>query len=204
MSEKQDAFYELAPILVDTQADEGGVIEFAGRRFVFFHTDMFAEFFENMKDVAGPVVDREIEEFGFQAGKFIAEEMDEEFEDVSLKEVLRLVYKSGFNISAVMKISDTDSLSQLKKISGYGKYVGWLGDLDFEEYSEGEKAVFTVENTFESDSYGETGQKQCKFMRKTFEGIFSYYWENEDLSSREEECRSEGHERCKMAVEKDE
>lgn len=203
MSEKQDAFYELAPILVDTEVDEDGVIEFAGRRFVYFHTDMFAEFFENMKDVAGPVVDREIEEFGFQAGKFIAEDMDEEFEEVSVKEVLTLIYKSGFNVSAVMKISDTDSLSQLEKISGYGKYVGWIGDINFEEYTEAEKSVFTVENTFESDSYGKTGQKQCKFMRKTFEGIFSYYWK-EDLKSREVECRSEGHERCKMVIEKDE
>jgi predicted hydrocarbon binding protein len=204
MSEKQDAFYELAPLLVDTEVDENGLIEFAGRRFVFFHTDMFAEFFENMKEVAGPVVDREVEEFGFQAGKFIGEEMDNQFRDVSLLEVLGLIYKSGFNVSAVMKLSDTDPLSQMKKISGYGKYVGWLGDMEFLEVKKGQKIVFTIENSFESDSYGETGEKQCKFMREAFRGITSYYWETEELTTEEVECRSEGHERCKMVAKRDE
>jgi predicted hydrocarbon binding protein len=200
MSEKQDAFYDLAPLLVDTEVDEEGVAEFAGRRFVYFHTDMFAQLFENMREVAGPVVDREIGKFGFQAGKFIGEEMDEEFKDVSAVKILKLVYKSGFNISAIQKIADTDNLSQIEKISGYGKYVGWLGDMDFPEYKDGEKVVLTVENTFESDSYGETGQKQCKFMSNTFAGILSYYWDSEDVEAEEVQCSSEGHEKCKMVI----
>lgn len=200
MSEKQDAFYDLAPLLVDTEVDENGVAEFADRRFVYFHTDMFAKLFENMREVAGPVVDREIEKFGFQAGNFIGEEMDEEFKDVSAVEILKLVYNSGFNISAIKKISDTDNLSQIKKISGYGKYVGWLGDMDFLEYEDGEKVVFTVENTFESDSYGETGEKQCKFMVNTFAGIISYYWNSDDMNAEEVQCRSEGYEQCKMVI----
>lgn len=204
MSEKQDAFYELAPILVDTEVDDEGVIEFANRRFVYFHTDMFAQLFENMKDVAGPVVDRQIGKFGFQAGKFIGEEMDEQFRDVGLLEVMNLIYQSGFNISAVTKISDTDTLSQMEKISGYGKYVGWLGDMEFPEYVDGEKIVFTIKNTFESDSYGETGEKQCKFMREVFRGITSYYWETDELTTEEVQCRSEGHERCKMVITIDE
>lgn len=149
-------------------------------------------------------MDRQIEEFGFQAGKFIGEEMDRQFKDVNVLEVLNLVYRSGFNISAVMKISDTDNLSQMEKISGYGKYVGWLGDMEFREYEDREKIVFSIENTFESDSYGETGEKQCKFMRETFRGITSYYWETDDLTTEEIQCRSEGHERCKMVTEIDE
>lgn len=200
MSEKQDAFYELAPLLVDTEVDENGVAEFAGRRFVYFHTDMFAQLFENMREVAGPVVDREIGKFGFQAGNFIGEEMDEEFKDVSTIEILKLVYNSGFNISAIKKVSDTDNLSQIKKISGYGKYVGWIGDMYFEEYEDGEKTVFTVQNTFESDSYGETGEKQCNFMKQVFAGILSYYWDSDDVSAEEKHCSSEGHERCKMVI----
>jgi predicted hydrocarbon binding protein len=200
MSEKQNAFYDLAPLLVDTEVDENGVAEFADRRFVYFHTDMFAQLFENMKQVAGPVVDREISQFGFHAGKFIGEEMDEEFKDVSVTKILGLVYKSGFNISAIKKISDTDNLSQIEKISGYGKYVGWLGDMDFSEYEDGEKVVLEVENTFESDSYGETGEKQCKFMRNTFAGIMSYYWENDDVNVEETKCRSEGHDKCRMVI----
>lgn len=64
MEDSSDAFYRLAPHLIDLGVDEEGIRTYAGRRFVFMDTNVFAKIFDNMEQVAGPVINSRIEEFG--------------------------------------------------------------------------------------------------------------------------------------------
>lgn len=203
MTEIEDAFYDLTPHFIDIEVDKDGIVEFEGQRFVFFHTDMFAELFENMREVAGPVIDQEIKQFGYQAGQYIAERMDKAFHGINPVELLRLLIATGFDFRTIRAVAPTDNESQMAKIAGYGRYVGWLGNLRFKEYEDNERTVFIVENSFESYSYGETGETQCIFLRHTFRGIVAHFWETEDISVEETACRCEGNDVCRMVFERE-
>ena len=202
MTEIQDAFYDLAPEIIDIDVDEDGRIEYAGQRFVFFHTDMFAELFENMREVAGPVIDSEITEFGYQAGQYIAERMDKAFKTKSPVKMLRLLVATGFDVGTLRTLAPTDNQSQMAKIAGYGKYVGWLSEFEFDEYEEEERVVFLVSNSFESYSYGESDEAKCMFLQHTFRGIVGYFWETDDLTVEETDCRCKGDDVCRMVIER--
>lgn len=201
MGDVQDSFYRLAPHLLDTALDEDGTIDYAGRRFVWFHTDVFATLFDIMEEVAGDGIEERIEEFGYVAGQNIAEKMDQEFKDVGLLEVVKLVVASGFDIGGVRDIAPTDDMAQINKIWGYGRYVGWTGHVGIEEYEEGERAVFAAKNSFEADSYGDTGEQECSFVPGVLKGIVSYYWGEEDLAAREEDCECAGDDACRTVIE---
>lgn len=199
MTERQQAFRQLAPHLVDFSADDDGARTYAGRRFVFFHTTMFAELFEDMKDVAGPVIDTRISAFGQQAGHQIAAKLDAEFSDSSVLDILRLLAASGFDLSSLLKISDTDDHAQMEKIFGLGSFDGWVGDITVLEYEDGEQARFRAENTFESSSYGETGETECRFIPGVIGGILAYFWDTE-TSVTEEGCACTGADACQVLV----
>ncbi|MFB6204604.1 MAG: hypothetical protein ABEJ75_03085 [Candidatus Nanohaloarchaea archaeon] len=209
MADVRDSFYRLAPYLTESEPDENGVIEYSDRRFVFFHTKMFAQLFQEMEEVAGPVIRSRIKRFGENAGHYIASKMDEDFRDVSVTDIVKLAFESGFDLESIRGISPTDELSQMEKIFGYGSHVGWLGDVDVVEYEAGERAEFKFYNSFESYSYQEcadertceTGGANCKFLTGVIKGIVGYYWENEDLTAEETQCAADsGHDSCRMVV----
>ncbi|MDY6771094.1 MAG: 4-vinyl reductase [Candidatus Nanohaloarchaea archaeon] len=199
MTERQQAFHDLAPRIVDLDVADNGIISYADRRLVFFHTKMFAKLFKNMEDVAGPVIKRKIKEFGSNAGHTIASKLDEEFKQSSRFDELKLILQSR-DMDALRKISDMDDLAQIEKILGLGTYDGWVGDVTFDTYEEGKKAIFEAENTFESYSYGETGDKECKFITGVVEGILGYFWET-DITAEELQCACEGHDTCRIRAE---
>lgn len=196
MTERQQAFYELAPRIVDLTVSNNGLIEFADRRLVLFHTEMFAKLFQNMEDVAGPVIQRKIEDFGEQAGKTIANRLDTEFKEANLFDQLKLILQAQ-DMDKLRKISDTSDLAQIEKIFGLGTYDGWAGNIDIVEYEENERMVLEAENTFESSSYGETGQKQCRFLTGVIAGILEYFWET-DVTADETACACEGGDTCQV------
>lgn len=197
----QDAFYKVVPHLVDTGVNDDGTISYADRRFVLFYTPMFSHLVEAMKEVTGPIIETEIRDFGVQAGSNIAEKMDAKFKDSSLMDTLSLLVKTGFDIRSLRQISDTGDMSMIQKIFGYGQFVGWVGRIDIEAYSPGEEAVFRVYNSFESDSYGETGKKECSFVLGVMKGIMSYYWETTNITVTETACICEGADTCRVKVE---
>jgi len=199
MTERQQAFRRLAPHLVDFSVDDAGDRAYAGRRFVFFHTTMFAELFEDMRDVAGPVIDTRISAFGRRAGQQIAAKLDAEFSDSSAFDILRLLVASGFDVSGLLSISDDDDRAQMEKIFGLGSHDGWVGRIEVVEYEAGEQAVFRAENTFESSSYGETGETQCRFIKGVISGILAYFWETE-TSVEEQACACAGADACRVHV----
>lgn len=201
--ETQEAFYRLVPHLVDIDVDDDGTIKYAGTRFVFFRTAIFADLIEAMRDVAGPVIERKIQDFGVQAGKDIAARMDREFKDTSPIEIIKLLFETGFNLSDILDIKPTDSEAQINKIYGYGRYVGWVGGVDTIEYSPGERYEIKWDNSFESYSHGETGQPECRFITGVLKGLCATYWElePEKLSVTEEACISEGADQCHVIVE---
>lgn len=190
MKDPNEAFYKLAPELIDVSADEDGKREYAGRRFTFMDANVFARIFDNMEEVAGPVIRSRIEKFGKTAGAEIGEKMDKEFKDVSARETLGLLWKSGFDVSSLKAIKPTDSETQFAKILGYGTHVGWIGETEVQEYTEGKKVRVRASNTFESHSYGVTGRKECRFILGVLEGIMSYFWDSE-VEGEEVQCGSE-------------
>jgi hypothetical protein len=159
MSQAQESFYQLAPHIIDLEVSESGRIEFADRRFVLLHTKMFAELFNNMRDVAGPVVDREIEKFGENAGEQIVRKMDAFFKETSLRSIIglfKMIVGSGFSFGQVADILPTDDKTQMEKIFGLGMLDGWVGDIKIVKYDEDAKqATFRVHHTFASYSYGQ-------------------------------------------------
>jgi len=205
VGDSYNAFYRLAPHLIDLDVDEEAVRSYANRRFVFMDTNVFAKIFHNMEDVAGPVIQSRIQEFGERAGKNIGGKMDAQFNETSNKEILSLLWKSGFDVGGVKALKPTDNESQLKKILGYGTFVGWLGRTEIEEYEDGEKIRIKAYNTFESYSYGTTGRKECKFLLGVLIGLSSYFWEKE-VEGEEVECRCESIEKeyCVFEVVSDE
>ncbi|MFB6203338.1 MAG: hypothetical protein ABEK01_02500 [Candidatus Nanohaloarchaea archaeon] len=204
MDEVQKAFFRLAPYLVDNEPDENGVIEFSGRRFVYFRTRMLSSLFDSMEDVTGPVIRGKIKEFGIEGGEAIGRKMDEDFESIDPFEIIKVLIRSGFDVKSLKKITPTDDLSQFKKILGYGAHVGWMGSLEVREYSQDEKIVFELYNTIESFSYGGSDQNQCQFVLGTLHGIMSHFWDPDELKSREIECSCvEDQDYCLMKVEKD-
>ncbi|MDY6771096.1 MAG: hypothetical protein SV186_04020 [Candidatus Nanohaloarchaea archaeon] len=203
MSKVQDAFYKLAPHILDSEVSDDGTILFADRRFVYFHTQMFSRLFENMEDVAGPIIKRKIKSFGEDAGRQIAANMDEEFKDINTRDALGLLKDSGFDISSVKELGKTDTLSQLHKIFGYGRYVGWIGEVEVREYQEEERLRFATPNTFESTSYGQTGDKECKFLEGVVKGMIGYFWDTENIISEETQCACEGEPVCELVVTRD-
>lgn len=200
MVSAQEGFYRLAPHAVGIDVSDGGTIRYADRRFVFFHTSMFADLFKNMKDVAGPVIDENIEEFGEAAGHDIASRLDDQLRDTSLLDALRLLIRSGFDIGAVRAVARDDTRSQVEKLFGLGRYDGWLGPVDIITYEEGERAEFAVENTFEAYSYGETGETQCRFLQGVLKSMLEYFWDVEPLVVEETRCISSGDGECRMVV----
>ncbi|MDY6777496.1 MAG: hypothetical protein SVU32_02425, partial [Candidatus Nanohaloarchaea archaeon] len=101
MSEIQQAFYRLAPHIVDFEPSDEGVIEYGNRRFVFFHTRMFAALFEKMEEVAGPVIRTRIRRFGEEAGQEIAGKLDSQFRETGLFDALQLLVASGFDTGSL-------------------------------------------------------------------------------------------------------
>lgn len=198
MTERQQAFHDLAPRIVDLDVSNNGLVSYADRRLVFFHTKMFATLFKNMEDVAGPVIQRKIKEFGSQAGKSIASKLDQQFKESTKFDELKLVIQSR-DMSALRKISDTSDLAQIEKIFGLGTYDGWVGDVEIEEYEEDTKAVLSAANTFEAESYGQTGQKECRFLTGVIEGILEYFWDTE-VTAEETRCACEGADSCRVEV----
>lgn len=198
----QEVFYEVSPHLIESSVDGEGRIEFSGRRFVFFRTSMFAKLFQSMEEQAGPVINRKINEFGVESGIEIGQKMDEDFSGFSLIRSLKAFYYTGFNISKLKKLADTSSEAQFRKILGYGKHVGWFDGIKVNEFTEDSVEVSTA-NTFESESYGETGNKECDFVTGVLEGLMVHFWDDEDVEGEEVRCQSEGHERCVMRVERD-
>lgn len=202
MTQRQQAFHKLAPHLVDFTVNRKGKIQYADRRFVYFHTHMFSRLINNMRDVTGPVIDKEILEFGETAGRQIASKLDSKFKDSSLSDLLRLLVSSGFNIPALRKIASQDDRAQIEKIFGLGMYDGWIGKITIAEYSPDDRtAVFEASNTFESESHGETGETECSFISGVLKGILTYYWDTDNLQVEETQCRSEGEDRCRLRVE---
>ncbi len=203
MSDVQEAFYRLAPHILDAQVDDDGQIEFADRRFVYFHTTMFSRLFEKMEDVAGPVIDRKIQEFGHEAGHGIAAKMDAEFESVNIRDALSILTDSGFDIGGVRELKKTDTRAQIEKIFGYGRHVGWIGPAEILDYDEDRTIRISTENAFESTSYGTTGNKECKFLTGVLKGMMAYFWDTSDLHAEETSCACEGDDRCIMVVQRD-
>ncbi len=202
MSEVQESFYQLAPYLLDITVDGNGKRSYEGRRFVYFRTGLFSELFKSMKDVIGPVANRKIKEFGVSAGEDIAVGMDESFKDTGPVDIAKLMIATGFDYKNILNIKPTDDLSQLHKIFGYGRYVGWIGPVEVLNYEEDENMKIEVENTFESYSYETTGEKQCKFITGVLKGLLDYYWDKENLESEEVQCRCESEEieTCQIKV----
>lgn len=201
MKDPNEAFYKLAPELIDVDVDEEGKRDYAGRRFTFVDANVFARIFDNMEEVAGPVIRSRIKKFGETAGKEIGEKMDKEFKKVGKKQTLGLLWKSGFDISSLRAIKPTDTETQLEKIMGYGTHVGWFGDTEIEEYTENEEIRIRINNTFESYSYGVTGRKECRFILGVIEGIIEHFWtvevEGEELQC---DCESIENEACIFEV----
>lgn len=202
MTKVQHAFYRMAPHIVDFTVDDDGQISYAGRRFVFFHTDMFARLFEHMEAVAGPVIQSEIEDFGEAAGKQIASKMDASFRESTLLDAIKLFVQSGFDYQALKVLRRTDNQAMIEKILGLGMYDGWIGEVEINTYEDGEKMVVQAANTFESYSYGESEESQCVFLQGVIKGILAHYWNTDDLTVREDMCRCTGHDTCRMVVER--
>lgn len=188
MSKTQEAFFRLAPHLINTNVSNDGTIEYAGRRFVFFHTKMFARFFENMEEVTGPVIHQQIQKFGFKAGKEIAAKMDDEFRDIGPIEILKLLIRSRFSILDILRIAPVNDKAQMEKIFGYGRRVGWVGEIEIMEYETGHAKFQFKDPSFEAFSYGDTGKKECKFSNGVVKGLCAYYWDNDDLEVVHEKC----------------
>lgn len=131
-----------------------------------------------------------MEKFGREAGKNIGKKMSEEFDEVSTGEILGLLVKSHFSISDLKAIKPTHNKSQVQKIMGYGRFVGWFGECKLLEYEEGEKMTFKASNTFESHSYGMAGMKACSFLGGTLAGILEFFWDGE-VEMEETQCASE-------------
>lgn len=203
MTEIQRSFHRLAPHLVELDVADDGVIAYADRRFVLFHTRMFARLFEQMEDVTGPIIERKIEEFGVHAGQQIAAKMDAAFQDVSVRDLVRLLFASGFDIGSLNAIRSTDTTDMLEKIAGYGMHAGWFGEVDIVEYETDERLVAHISNSFEADSYGETGDQECAFIPGTLKGILMYYWNVDDLTVTEETCECDGSAHCQIVVQHD-
>jgi len=132
MTERQQAFHDLAPRVVDLDVSNNGIVSYAGRRLVFFHTDMVAKLFQNMEDLAGPIMQRKIKEFGSEAGHTIASKLDAEFRDSSKFEDLQLLLDPP-ELDKLRSIQDTSNIGQIEKILGLSTYDGWIGDVDIEE-----------------------------------------------------------------------
>jgi hypothetical protein len=194
VKEVDKAFYELAPDLIDIGVDEQGKREYAERRVVFIDANVFAKIFDDMEEVAGPVIRGQIKNFGKSAGSKMARKVDQKFKEVSTSGTLGLAWKSGFDVFNVKAIGNTDTQSQFKKILGYGRYAGWLGEAEVLEYRECEKIKVEAMNTFESYSYGRTGGKECNFLKGVFEGLMEYFWDREDIEAEEVECSCESFE----------
>lgn len=190
MTNTREGLYDLAPYLMDIGVNEEGIREYADRRLVFMNTNVFAKMVDDMEQVIGPVIQQRIKDFGRNAGENIGRKMTREFENVTAKEKISLLFKSNFKISALKAIKHTDSESQMQKLLGYGTFVGWMGKGEITNYEEGEKMKLNVNHTFESHSYGTTGRKECRFFSGTVEGIMGYLWDKE-VKVEELHCDSE-------------
>lgn len=201
MTNPNEAFYKLAPHLVDVSVDEHGKREYADRRFTFMDANVFARIFDNMEEVAGPVIRSRIEKFGEAAGKEIGEKMDKEFSEVGKKETLGLLWKSKFDVSGLKAIKPTDSKTQFQKVLGYGTHVGWFGESKILEYEQNEKVKVEGYDTFESYSYGVTGRKECKFILGVLKGLMNHFWDKE-VEGEELQCDCEDidHDACVFEV----
>lgn len=190
MKNTEDAFYDLAPNLVDIGVDEEGKRKYANRRLIFMDANVFAKIFYDMEDVAGPVIRGQIKKFGKTAGKKIGRKMDRSFDEASKYGTIGLLWDTRFDYFNIKAIKPVDNESQFRKILGYGRFAGWMGKTEIEEYEDGEKLRISAKNTFESYSYGRTGRKECKFMTGVLEGIMYYFWDKE-VDSEEIECSCE-------------
>lgn len=205
MKNTEDAFYDLAPELVDIGVDKEGKREYASRRFIFMDANVFAKIFDDMEDVAGPVIRGQIKNFGETAGEKIGKKMDQSFEESSTSSTLGLLWNTRFDYLNVKAIKPVDNESQFRKILGYGRFAGWMGKTEIHEYEDGERLEISAKNTFESYSYGRTGRKECKFMTGVLEGLMHHFWDRE-VEAEEVECSCESFDSdgCVFEVETDE
>ncbi len=196
MTERQQAFHDLAPRVVDLDVSNNGIVSYAGRRLVFFPTKMIADLFQNMEDLAGPIMQRKIKEFGSEAGYTIASKLDTEFRNSSKFDDLQLILDPP-ELDKLRSITDTSNLGQIEKILGLSTYDGWVGDVAIEDYEDGNHAAFITKNGFEAESHGETGEKECRFFTGVIEGILTYFWDTE-VTAEETRCACEGKDSCRI------
>lgn len=190
MTNTREGLYKLSPYILDIGVDEDGIREYADRRLVFMNNNVFAKMVDDMEQVIGPVIQQRIKDFGRNAGLNIGKKMTKEFDDVSTKEKISLLFKSNFKISALKAIKETDSKSQMQKLLGYGTFVGWMGKGEITDYENEQSMTLHVNHTFESHSYGTTGRKECRFFSGAVEGIMGYLWDK-DVEVEETRCDSE-------------
>lgn len=205
MGNVQESFFELLPHMVEVGADDQGRIKYAGTRFEYLQTSMFSELFYAMEEATDDSIKQKIEEFGVQAGIDITERVNQDFKDVSILEVVKLLIKSRFNYQAIRNISSTTNKSQLEKILAYGAYVGWFNSGNILEYDkEAPRLEVEIFECFEANSYGETGKKECMFLPGVCKGIIACLsdLDPDELIQREEECSSAESDRCKIVVER--
>jgi predicted hydrocarbon binding protein len=206
MGNVQDSFFELLPHMVEVDVDNQGRIEYADTRFEYIQTGMFSELFYAMEEAADENIRHKISEFGVQAGENITKRMNQDFKDVNIVQLIKLVVKSGFNISAIRDISSTENKAQLEKIIAYGAYVGWFESAKVKEYDENvPRLEIDIEKSFEVESYNEEDSKGCMFLPGVCRGIMAQLWDlnPEELTQREEKCSASGDKNCKVVVEKE-
>ncbi len=200
MTEIQDAFYNLAEHLVNPDPTSEGTIQYSGRRFVYLHSKMFSKLFERMEEVAGEDVRDRIEMIGIRAGYNIAENMDRHFREKGVMDKLKLIKESGFNMKDILKIKGSSPRDQIEKIFGYGMHVGWLGEVDLEEYEEGKYAKYKYENGFDAFSHGETGEKNCSFITGVIQGMTIFFWDTGNIDAEHVSCVCAGDDACVTEV----
>lgn len=205
MGNVQKSFFELLPHMVEVDLDNQGRIEYANTRFEYIQTSMFSELFYAMEEAADEKIKDKIAEFGVQAGEDITDRMNQDFKQISIFEVMKLLVKSGFNLHAIIDISSTTNRSQLKKIIAYGVYVGWFKSAEIQEYDE-EKPRLEIDiySCFEAESYEETEDRKCMFLPGVCRGIMARLWDVNaaELTQKEEKCSSSENSYCKVVVEK--
>ena len=200
MTEIQQAFYELAEHLVSPDPTSEGTIQYSGRRFVYLHTKMFSRLFEKMEEMADDDVEERLDMIGVKAGYNIAENMDRHFKENTALDKLKLIADSGFDLGNVLKLKDSDPRSQIEKIFGYGKHVGWLGNVDVLEYEEGEFAKYRYDNGFDAYSHGETGEKNCRFISGVINGMTIFFWDTGAVETDHVKCVCAGDDKCVTEV----
>lgn len=199
---------DVAPQLISYGVGEDGkrtYLKTLDTRVVLFHAEMLPELFASMSEIAGPVMAGErqttqMKEFGIATGRMVVEEIEESMEQTGLIHLLRLFIASGFDTGFIREMGKTDADAQLTKIAGLAPLVGWAQRIDVLDREPGEYLRVAVYNSFEADSHGETGHRECDFLLGTTHGVASALWDWKNIRSHEEQCISEGYDYCIWVV----